>query len=95
MITPRNKIQISVGYSSAEIEFTDSLYEICDAEFNSRKDVYYSFSTARGADSWARYYLVHEVRKIALRENLYVSFHVAHMISKKISDEWFTQKEFA
>ncbi len=93
MITPRNKIRLAVGYDAKEIENTDSLFEICDAEFNSCAAIHHSFASAKGAASWARYYLLHEVRRVAMRENIYASYHIAHMVAVKIADIWFEQKE--
>ena len=93
IITPRNRITISAGYGAQEVGYVDTLYEICDAEFSSRADVHNSFGSARGEASWARYYLLHEVRKIAIREDLYMSFHMAYVIAQRIAKDWFEQKE--
>ena len=95
MLTPRNKIQLAIGYHSKEAEVADSVYEICDSEFNSRNDIHNSFLSAKGEASWARHYLLHEIRKVAIRENLYISVHVAHQIGLRIANDWFKQKEIA
>lgn len=92
-LTPRNNIKIAVGYGNKEVEFADTLYEICDAEFNSRRDIHDSFTQVSGPNSWARYHLLHEVRKISIRENVYAGHHMTHMIAIKIAKDWFTQKE--
>lgn len=93
IITPRHKIEINAGYGDKEIELVDSLYERCNAEFNSRQDIYNTFATTSCEASWARYYLTMEVRKIAMRENLYISIHISHVIAQRIAKEWFAQKE--
>ena len=95
VMTPRNKIIIAAGYGCKEIEFADSLYEICDAEFSSRKDIHTSFATAKGAASWSRYYLLHEVRKVAMRENIYASVHMSHMVANRLAQDWYEHKEVA
>ena len=42
MLSPRNKIEL-YHVMPSEVESVDTLFEICDAEFNSRKDVHDSF----------------------------------------------------
>ena len=93
MFTPRNNIEINSGYCDKEVAAIDTLYDICDAEFNSRIDVHNSIETASGENSWARYYLLHEVRKIAMRENLYVSYHMTYVVAKHIARDWYAQRE--
>lgn len=73
----------------------DTLFDICDAELNSRIDIHNSFDVARGEASWARYTLLHEVRKIADREGIYCSYHMAFVVASKLSEIWFEQKELA
>lgn len=92
--TPRNGIS-AVTLPSDHIESVDNLFDICDAEFNSRKDIHESFKQARGAASWARHFLLHEVRSVADREGIYCSYHMAYVIASKLSEIWFEQKELA
>lgn len=40
MFSPRNHIELH-HVMTCEVELADTLFEICDAEFNSRKDVHY------------------------------------------------------
>ena len=94
MFSPRNKIE-TVTMMKTEVEIVDSLFELCDAEFNSRSDVHNSFHSAHGAASWARYFLLHEVRKVAARENIFCSYHMAYVVASKLSEIWFEQKETA
>lgn len=94
MFSPRNNIEI-VTLPTKEVETVDTLFELCDAEFNSRSDVHSSFQAARGAASWARYYLLHEVRKVAAREGIFCSYHMAFVVASKLSEIWFEQKEIA
>lgn len=94
MLSPRNKIEVCT-YTDREIEHVDTLYEICNAEFNSRTDVHSSFKSAKGAASWARYYLLHEVRNIATRDDIYCSYHMAFVVASKIAEVWFNLREVA
>jgi len=91
-LSPRNQIEVP-HMMPTEIGMVDTLYEICDAEFNSRADVHHSFAACKGAKSWTRYYLLHEVRKVAARESIMCSYHMAFVIATKISEIWFEQKE--
>lgn len=92
--TPRNKIQATT-LPVQHWQDADTLFEICDAEFNGRKDIYNSFVQAKGSKSWARYTLLHEVRKIADREGIYCSYHMALVVAVKLSEIWFEQKDTA
>jgi len=65
------------------------LYEICDAEFNSRFDVHRSFQHSKGEASWARYYVLHEVQKVATREGIASSWFLSKMVADKISKDWY------
>jgi len=94
MFSPRNKIEI-VTLPISAVEAVDTLFEVCDAEFSSRNDVHNSFQSARGAASWARYYLLHEVRKVAARDGIFCSYHMAFVVASKLSEVWFEQKEIA
>lgn len=94
IITPRNKIE-APGLHSDQLNIVDALFDLCDAEFNSRTDVHSSFNRAKGAASWARYYLLHEVRRVAERNELYCSYHMAFVVATKLSEIWFEQKETA
>lgn len=92
--TPRNKIQATT-LPGQLMDDADTLFDICDAEFNSRRDIHEGFSRARGEASWARYTLLHEVRKVADRENIYCSYHMAFVVASKLAEIWFEQKETA
>lgn len=94
MLSPRNKIELHHVMPS-EVEAVDTLFEICDAEFNSRKDVHESFKNARGSKSWARYYLLHEINKIAIRESMVCSHHLTLIIANVIACIWFGCSEVA
>ena len=94
MFSPRNQIEI-VTSPPTEVETVDTLFELCDAEFNSRADIHASFKSARGAASWARYFLLHEVRHVAAREHIFCSYHMAYVVASKLSEIWFEQKETA
>lgn len=78
---------------SSEIDAVDTLYEICDAEFNSRKDIHDSFERAAGLKSWARYYLLHEVKKIAKRDGIMCSEYLAHRVAGAIAEMWFERQD--
>lgn len=88
MLSPRNHIELYHCMNS-EIGAVDTLFEICDAEFNSRKDVHDSFAKAKGLLSWVRYYLSHEVSKIARRENVLCSNHLSLIVATAIAKIWF------
>lgn len=92
ILSPRNKIDIT-NLIISEREMVDTLFEICDAEFNSRRDIHESFGRAKGIKSWARYVLSHEVKKIAYREHIPCGQFMAEIIANEISSMWFTQKE--
>lgn len=79
----------------SEAEVVDNLFDICDAEFNSSPEVHSSFERARGAASWARYYLLHKVQDVAHRDGMFCSYHMAYIIATKLSEIWFAQKETA
>lgn len=87
MLSKRN--QIPMNDVLALSDDIDTIYETCDAEFNSRIDVYRSFKTARGKKSWARYYLLHEVQKICQRDGIYMSQFHCQNIADRISDDWY------
>lgn len=92
MLSPRNGIEL-YHVMTCEIDAVDTLFEICDAEFNSRKDVHDCFDRSIGLKSWARYYLSNEVEKVAKRENIMCSKHLAHIIATEIAGIWFEQNE--
>jgi hypothetical protein len=73
------------------MEVVDTLYEICDAEFNSRKDVHESFDKETSAAKWASQYLFQEVRKVVLREDLVCSTHIIRIVSEELAKLWFSQ----
>jgi hypothetical protein len=87
MLSPRNKIELHHVMPS-EVETVDTLFEICDAEFNSRKDVHESFKASMGPKRWARFYLLHEVQKVANREGISCSHHLAHIVATEIARMW-------
>jgi hypothetical protein len=74
-----------------EATVLDEVYVVCDAEFNSRQDVHESFKHARGVKSWARFYLMHEVGKVAHRDGYQLSYYQRELIAQKISQDWFAQ----
>ena len=92
MYTPRNNIEAAT-LPLKDMLTVDNLFDICDAEFNSRREIHDSFAKSRGAASWARYYLLHEVRSVAAREEIYCNYHMAFVVATKISELWFEQKE--
>ena len=80
------------GLMVSEVVTIDTVYEIADAELNSRQDVHQSFAGAKGEKSWARHYLKYEVDKIALREGFILSWHGAMTVARKIANDWFLQR---
>ncbi len=76
-----------------EAEYVDDLFTICDAEFNSRKDVHDNFAKAKGAASWARYFLKDEVRKVAFREEWMASDHLCQVVASQLARIWFEQRD--
>lgn len=91
MLSPRNQIEVATMMAS-EIKIVDTLFDICDAEFNSRQDVHTSFASAQGESAWTRYYLLHQVRDVASREHLMCSYHLAYVVAKKLAEVWFSRK---
>lgn len=77
---------------TAEVNLVDHLYDICDAEFSSRKDFYSSFYRATGELHWARYFVLEHVRQVAVRENMSVSTYLALSVARAISVNWFRQR---
>ncbi len=94
MITKRNKIEIATLHKE-QIAAVDNLFDICDAEFNSCANVHKSFEHARSANNWSRYYLLHEVRRVADREEMFCSYHMAFVVSSRLAEIWFEQREIA
>jgi len=90
--TPRNGIEVHYLMPSM-MEAIDTLFEICDAEFNSRKDVHESFKKETSSKKWSTQFLFWEVRKIAAREDIICSAHIARIISDEISCIWHGQHE--
>jgi hypothetical protein len=91
MFSPRNHIELHHVMQS-EIESVDTLFEICDAEFNSRVDIHNSFKGATSYKKWARYPLLREVQKIAIREGISCSEHLGLIIACRLSKLWFNLK---
>jgi hypothetical protein len=92
MLSPRNGIELYHAMT-CEIDAVDTLFEICDAEFNSRKDVHSNFENASSSKRWANNYILHEVQKIAAREHILCSRHLAQIIATEIAGIWFGQSE--
>lgn len=92
MFTPRNRIEVH-HFIPSEMEVVDTLYEICDTEFASRKDVHESFDKETSAAKWASQYLFREVRKVDVREDLVCSAHIVRIVSEELAKLWFSQKE--
>lgn len=74
---------------ASEIQTADYLYCICDSEFGSLNRFHESYAQTKGVKSWARFFLLNEVQKVAQRENLICSNHTAHMVALKIAQDWF------
>lgn len=91
-ITPRNGIMYEHMMPS-EVENLDTLFEICDAEFNSRKDVHENFRQAKSPEGWVRYFLMREVQHISVRDGIYASNHMSVIVAKAIADIWFKDKQ--
>lgn len=72
-------------------QVSNELYLTAIAEFNSRVDVYSSFSHARGIKSWAKFYVESEVRQIASRDGIQSTAQEISNISIAISEDWFRQ----
>jgi hypothetical protein len=88
--TPEGFPTANLPYGT-EAAVLDEVYVVCDAEFNSRKDVHESFARARGVKSWARFYLMHEVQKVALRDGHTLSYYQRELIAMKVAQDWFAQ----
>jgi hypothetical protein len=69
---------------------SELLYSVCDAEFTSRIDIHESFENSVNAKSWARFHLVHEIRKIAIRDGIYLSTDNMLMVAMRIAADWYT-----
>lgn len=94
MLSPRNQIEVVTMFHS-QVQVVDTLFDICDSEFNSRQEVHTSFKNASSMEAWARYYLLHEVRNVAQRESLHCSYHMSFVIAKKLSELWFEHREMS
>ncbi len=94
ILSVRNQLEVT-HFMKSEIDTVDTLFEICDAEFNSSADVHASFARAKGAKSWTRYYLLHKVQDVAQREDMFCSFYMAYIIATKLSEIWFAQRAIA
>ncbi len=89
--SPRNNIKIQ--YCGLPAKDIDTVFEICDAEFNSSAYIHESFKNARGYLSWARYFLIYEVWKVAQRENIYLSQYAALLVAQHLAKIWFESKD--
>ncbi len=76
-----------------QIPAADCLFDFCDAEFAARQDIHNSFEQAKGRGSWARYYLLHEVKKVAISNQIQYSYHMTYIVAYKLADIWFTERE--
>jgi len=86
--TPEGLPTVHLPYGT-NVAHMDEVYVSCDAEFNSRHDVHESFAQARGVKSWARFYLMPEVAKVAYRDGYTLSSYQILLISMKIAEDWF------
>lgn len=94
ILSVRNQLEVTY-FMKNEVDTVDTLFDICDAEFNSSADVHASFARAKGAKSWTRYYLLHKVQDIAQREGMFCSYYMAYTIATRLSEIWFAQRETA
>ena len=76
----------------SEVDILDTLFEACDAEFNSNFDLYTSFHRAIGQPWWARYTLLHEVQKVSRRDGLNASRYLCLTVAKEIARIWFEER---
>ena len=88
MLSQRHGIELH-HVMQGEIDSVDTLFENCDAEFNSRADVHSSFERETSSKRWARYYLSHEVTKVAIRDGIPCSNHLSHIVANEIAGMWF------
>lgn len=70
----------------------DTVYETCDAEFNSLKEVHESFSRAKSEEDWVRFYLHYGVKIVCHRDKIYLSDHHQKVIARQIARDWFTAR---
>lgn len=89
ILSTRNALDITgVLVESDDI---DTVYETCDQEFNSRKDIHLSFAAAAGIKSWARFFLLHEVQKICTRDNILLHQAARLVVANRIAEDWFKE----
>lgn len=72
----------------------DTVYETCDAEFNSCKEVHDNFKTAKSEDGWVRFYLHFAVKMVCERDGIYLSEHHQKVVARQIARDWFTARRF-
>lgn len=86
--SPRNQV-VMLGHS-CPADAADYLYEVCDAEFASDKDVHEAFARLdRGTTAFDKF-LAQRVLSVASREGHGddVSYFAALCIARKIADAW-------
>jgi hypothetical protein len=86
--TPRNQIEVD-RLDIIETTNIDTLFEICDAEFNSRADVHASFADATRPSLWMLGFLIPQIKLIAAREHIHCTDYIAECVAKPIACMWF------
>ena len=86
--TPRNQIEVR-RLNAAETTSIDTLFEVCDAEFNSRSDVHDSFADATSPSLWMVDFLIPQVKLVAARERIFCTHYIAECVARTIACIWF------
>jgi hypothetical protein len=90
MISKRNNLTMrDIVDSSDDI---DTVYETCDAEFNSRYDFHQSFQQSKDEASWVQYYLIHEIQKICTRDEIDLSSAARKIIADRVAYDWYLSR---
>lgn len=90
--TSRNNFNDS-HLMQSEIAAIDAMYEIVDAEFNSRSDIHAMWNNlATRHEEFRGLFAQHlrwEVEKVSQREGLFVSRYSVEQVCKRIAEDWW------
>jgi len=87
MFSKRNNLSMrDIVGSSDDI---DTVYETCDAEFNSRYDFHQSFQQSKDEATWVQYYLIHEIQKICTRDGINLARAARKIIAERVAYDWY------
>lgn len=92
MRTPRHNIDCNKMMDEIAANI-DTLFELCDAEFNSSTDIHASFNQAykdhKTVEEWVDDFLRVQVDKVMIGNKLYFDWEVRQLVAEEIARMWF------